>query len=341
MLLARPVPVRVPVLYRATVATTDALPFLDADRIRDAVPTGELLDAVDAAYRDVAAGRDLSPLRSHVALSDGSLLMMPGVRAEGAGASVKLVTVMPSNPGRGLPTIHAIVVWFDAVTGRPLALLDGAAVTAMRTGAASGVSTRLLARTAAETLVVFGAGAQAAWQVRAVVAARPIQRVIVHARRQEHAAAFAAEMTHATGLPVVAEADAEAAVRAADVLCCATTSTEPVFDADWVRPGTHVSGIGAFHLGMVELPPTLFARASLVAVDSRDAALAEAGDVVAAINGGLVTADDLVQIGDVDASWAADRDPDAITVFKSVGLAIQDVAAAEIIARKLLSQPIS
>jgi ornithine cyclodeaminase/alanine dehydrogenase-like protein (mu-crystallin family) len=119
-------------------------------------------------------------------------------------------------------------------------------------------------------------------------------------------------------------------------VCCATTSTTPVFDAAWLRPGTHVSGIGAFNLGMIELPPELFGLATLVAVDSREAALAEAGDVVAGIEGGFVAADDLVEIGSVDRSWADTRDPDAITVFKSVGLAIQDVAATELIVARLL-----
>ncbi|HYI67980.1 MAG TPA: ornithine cyclodeaminase family protein [Candidatus Limnocylindrales bacterium] len=321
------------------MTTPHALPFLDGDRIRDAVPMGELLDAVEAAYRDVAAGRDHSPLRSHVELSDGALLLMPGVREGGAGASVKLVTVMPRNAERGLPTIHAIVVWFDAATGRPLALLDGAAVTALRTGAASGVGSRLLARTDAETLGVIGAGGQAEWQVRAVLAARPIRRVLVYARDAARRDAFAARMAGVTGMDVAAAPDAEAAVRDADIVCCATTSHEPVFDAAWLRPGTHVNGIGAFNLGMIELPPELFARASLVAVDAREAAMAEAGDVAAAIERGLIGPGDLVEIGSVDRSWAATREPDAITVFKSVGLAIQDVAAAELITARLLDAP--
>ena len=299
----------------------------------------DLLDAVEAAYRDVADGRDRSPLRSHVELSDGALLLMPGVREAGAGASVKLVTVMPRNAERGLPTIHAIVVWFDAATGRPLALLDGAAVTAMRTGAASGVGTRLLARTDAETLAIIGAGGQAEWQIRAVLAARPIRRVRVYARDAPRRDAFAARMADATGIEVIGAPSAQAAVRDADVVCCATTSTEPVFDATWVKPGAHVNGIGAYHLGMVELPPELFGRASVVAVDSREAAMAEAGDVVAGIEHGLVRREDLVEIGTVDREWAQTRDPLAITAFKSVGLAIQDVAAAELIVARLLDAP--
>ena len=319
------------------MTTPHGLPFLDGDRIREAVSMIELLDAVEAAYRDVAAGRDRSPLRSHIDLADGALLLMPGVRERGAGATVKLVTVMPRNAARGLPTIQAIVVWFDADTGRPLALLDGAAVTAMRTGAASGVGTRLLARTDAQTLTVIGAGVQAEWQIRAVLAARSIKRVLVHARDAARREAFAGRMADATGVEVTSAPGVEEAVRDADVVCCATTSREPVFDATWLRPGTHVNGIGAFQLGMVELPPELFGRASLVAIDAAEAALAEAGDVVTAIELGFIGGDDLVEIGTVDRSWAAARDPAAITVFKSVGLAIQDVAAAELITARLLA----
>ena len=303
---------------------------------REAVPMADLLDAVEAAYRDVAAGRDRSPLRSHVELADGSLLLMPGVREGGAGASVKLVTVMPGNPQRGLPTIHAVVVWFDAATGRPLALLDGAAITAMRTGAASGVGTRLLARPDAQTLAVIGAGGQAEWQIRAVLAARPIRRVVVFSRDATRRDAFARRMAAATGVETLGAPTAEAAVRGADVLCCATTSTEPVFDAAWLEPGAHVNGIGAYRLGMVELPSELFERAVLVAVDARHAAMAEAGDVAAAVLAGFVAEDELVEIGTVDPGWPSTRAAEAITVFKSVGLAIQDVAAAELVAGRLL-----
>ncbi len=126
-------------------------------------------------------------------------------------------------------------------------------------------------------------------------------------------------------------------MRGADVICCATTATEPVFDPDWIAPGTHVSGVGAFRLDMVEIPPALFGRADLVAVDSREAALAEAGDLVAALDAGHLSPDGYVEIGMVTRDWATRRDPSAITVFKSVGLAIQDLAAVELIAGRLLA----
>ena len=313
--------------------------IFDAAAIRSAAPAAALLDAVEAAYRDVAAGRDRSPVRSRVALRGGDLLLMPGVRDGGAGAAVKLVTVVPGNAERGLPTVQAVIAWFDAATGEPLAILDGTEVTAMRTGAASGVGTRLLARPDASVLALFGCGGQAAWQVRAVCAAREIREVRVFARtvasRETFAARMAAELTPA--VRVTASASAEAAVTGADVVCCATTASEPVFDPDWIAPGTHINGVGAFRLDMVEIPPAIFGRASLVAVDSREAALAEAGDLVAALRDGQLAPDGYVEVGSVAPEWAAGRDPTAITVFKSVGLAIQDVAASELIASRLLA----
>jgi alanine dehydrogenase len=315
----------------------------DAATTRTAIPIGELLDAVEAAYRDVAAGRDRSPVRTRVELPSGDLLLMPGVRLGATGSTVKIVTVVPANASRSLPTVQAVVVWLDAVTGEPLAVLDGATVTAMRTGAASGIGTRLLARPDATILALIGAGAQAEWQLRAVAAARPIREVRVFTPTDASRLSFVARMVGALGpgVDIRVAGSAHDAVRGADVVCCATTSASPVFSAEWLSPGAHVNGVGAFRLGMVELPPELFARASMVAVDSRAAALAEAGDLVAAIDGGQLAADGYVEIGTVGPGWSMTRDPHAITVFKSVGLAIQDVAAAEVAARRLLVEPSS
>ncbi len=309
------------------------LPFLDAEALRAAVPIIELVDAVDQAYRDVASGRDASPPRSRVGLPNGDLLLMPGLRRDGSGVSVKLVTVTPSNATRDRPTVQALLVWLDAETGSPLALLDGAELTAMRTGAGTGAATRLMARPDASVLALIGAGAQAEWQLRAVLAVRPIREVRVYARGHSRDA-LASRLTDDGR--VVAVGSAREAVDGAHIICCATTSNEPVFDAEWVRPGTHVNAIGAFRPDMVELPPRLFGRAALVAVDSRSAALGEAGDLLAAIAAGELAEDDLVEVGSVARDYAAARAPASITIFKSVGLAIQDVAAAELIVKRLL-----
>jgi ornithine cyclodeaminase len=311
--------------------------FHDASAVRAALPMPELLDAVEDAYRAVVAHRDRSPLRTHVSLPNGDLLVMPGVVDDAAGRTVKVVTVVPENAGAGLPTVQAVVLWLDATTGTPLAMLDGATLTAMRTGAASGVATRLLARPNATTLAVIGAGAQAPWQVRAVCAVRPIRTVRIHApsptRREALAATLAEELGPA--VTVAATASAQDVLRDADVVCCATTASQPVFEAGWIQPGTHVNGVGAFRLGMVELPAGLFARASIVAIDERGAAQGEAGDVMAAVEAGAIGMEHLVEIGEVAPDWAATRDPAAITVFKSVGLAVQDVAAATVAMRHL------
>ncbi len=323
---------------RRSDARLDGMRSFDAGAIRAAAPIHDLLDAVETAYRDVAAGRDRSPVRTRVPLHNGDLLLMPGLRAGGGGTAVKLVTIIGENASRGLPTLHAVVVWLDGETGEPLAILDGTELTAMRTGAASGVGTRLLARPDASVLALFGTGGQASWQVRAVCAARPIRELRVFARTPAHREEFAARMAQELGpaVAVTASPSAEACVRGADVVCCATTATQPLFDAAWVDPGTHVNGVGAFRLDMVEVPPELFGRAALVAVDAREAARSEAGDLVAATERGLLAAEDWVELGSVPPEWALQRDPDAITVFKSVGLAIQDVAAAELIAARLL-----
>jgi ornithine cyclodeaminase len=304
--------------------------FVDGPTLRRLLPMPTLLDAVESAYRDVAAGRDRSPIRSQVPIPGGTLVLMPGMRDGGSGHSVKLVAVMSGNAERGLPTVQAVALWIDADTGQPRYVLDGPTLTAMRTGAASGVSARLLARPDASVLAVFGAGAQAEWQIRAVCAARPIRQVRVYARRPDALAAFVAGMDGQIEAEIRPAASAADAVRGADVICTATTSTTPVFDAEWVEPGTHVSGVGSFQHSMIELPPAVFARAMIVAVDSREAALAEAGDLVAALKEGYLADDGFMEIGGLPADWAGSRPADAITVFKSVGLAIQDLAAAEV-----------
>lgn len=305
--------------------------LIDAASLRELVPMDRLLDAVEAAYRDVAAGRDHSPLRQHVELPDGGLLVvMPAVREGGSGAAVKLVTWVPGNPDRGLPTIQGVVTWFDAATGEPAVQLDGPTLTAMRTGAASGVAARLMARPDAAVMALFGAGVQAEWQIRAVIAARPVTEVRVYARTPAPREAFAAAMDNALPVTVRAVDAPEAAVRGADVVCCVTPSATPVFEAAWLAPGAHVNAIGSFRMGMVEVPPEAFGRAALVAVDSRAAAAAEAGDLAAAVAAGQLTTDDYVEIGTLAPDWAARRDPSAITVFKSVGLSIQDLATADL-----------
>jgi ornithine cyclodeaminase/alanine dehydrogenase-like protein (mu-crystallin family) len=255
---------------------------------------------------------------------------MPAVREGGGGASVKLITWVPGNPERGLPTIQGVVTWFDGTTGEATIQLDGPTVTALRTGAASGVATRLMARPDAAVMALIGTGVQAESQIRAVLAARPLREVRVYSRTADRREAFSRAMNDALPVSVRAAGSAESAVRGADVVCCVTPSPTPVFEAAWLEPGCHVNALGAFRMGMVEIPPEAFGRATLVAVDSREAADHEAGDVAAAVEAGQLEADVVVEIGSLPPTWAAERDPRAITIFKSVGLAIQDLALADL-----------
>jgi ornithine cyclodeaminase/alanine dehydrogenase-like protein (mu-crystallin family) len=182
----------------------------------------------------------------------------------------------------------------------------------------------------ASVMALFGAGVQAEWQIRAVLAARPIREVRVYSRTPGPREAFTAAMDSDVPASVRAVDSPEAAVRGADIVCCVTPSQTPVFDAAWLEPGAHVNAIGSFRMGMVEVPPEAYGRAALVAVDSRTAAVAEAGDLAAAVAAGELDVNSYVEIGSLPADWAASRDPGAITIFKSVGLAIQDLATADL-----------
>jgi ornithine cyclodeaminase len=240
---------------------------------------------------------------------------------------VKVVSVFDHNAARGLPLIHGVVLLVDPETGAPTALLDAEVLTALRTGAASGLATDLLARPDASCLAVFGAGAQARTQVEGVRAVRPIRRVLLWGRDAVRTARFAAELA-AAGLAVETSPAAER-LGEAQVICTATTARAPVFRAEDVPPGAHVNGTGSYRPDDRELPGALIAAARVV-VDHREAALAEAGDVVLPIRDGILDASRVAELGEIVAGSRPGRaSPDEITVFKSVGNAVQDVVAAQ------------
>jgi ornithine cyclodeaminase len=287
----------------------------------------EAIDAVEEGFRALSSGRASVPLRPSVPLRSGGsvALVMPASLRGVDVASVKVVTVVPEN--RALPIVQAAVVLVDAEDGRVRALIDGTTLTALRTGAAGGVAARRLARTDARVVAVYGAGAQARTQLQALVALRRFREIRVVARRREHAAAFVSEFSRPG---VKCSVGGREAARGADIVICATTSAEPVFDANDLVPGVHVTGVGSYRPDMREIPPDAFAGA-LVVVDQREAALSEAGEVIAAVEGGIVKKEDLVEIGDDRArrTSAGQR-----TIFKSVGNAIQDlVVAARVLER--------
>jgi ornithine cyclodeaminase len=295
-------------------------PFISAVDLQAALDYGGAVDALDEAFRleDPAAG----PIRSHLEIPGGELLLMPAHTAAGTG--VKLVTLSHENPGRGLPFIHGIYVLFAPGTLVPVALLDGAALTALRTAAVSALATRYLAREDAHRLVVFGAGSQARAHVDAMRAVREIDRVTIVGRNPERAAALVAALT-AQGV-AASTADASA-VAEADIVCTCTTSREPLFDASSVMPGTHINAVGAYRPDARELDGTLLARALLV-VETQASALAEAGDIVLAIADGALDAGVLRELAPIVRGLEGRADDAQVTVFKSVGLAFEDLVLA-------------
>ncbi|HEY8552639.1 MAG TPA: ornithine cyclodeaminase family protein [Thermaerobacter sp.] len=307
--------------------------WLRATDVERCLPMAEAIDAMAEAFTAVHAGRVVMPLRLglEAPAAGGTTLFMPA-HDPGLGYTVlKMVSVYPGNPARGLPAIAGLVILVDGATGRPLAVMDGATLTALRTGAASGAATRALARDDASVLAVLGAGAQAPYQVLAVCAVRPIRQVRIYNRTRTRAEALAARLAARLGPEVetvIAATPAEAA-RGAHVICTATASTEPLLGAADVAPGTHVNAVGSFRRGMRELARDLVVRGRPVFVDQREAAQEEAGELIDAFAAGALEPGDLVELGAVLAGAHPGRvDPDQITVFKSCGLAAQDLYAA-------------
>ncbi len=307
--------------------------ILRAADVRAALPMSDAIDAMREAFGQLADGRADLPLRLRVDVPkrDAVMLIMPARCETPRGLGGKFVSVFPENSNRGLPLIHATVVLLSPDTGEPRALVEGTALTAIRTGAASGLATELLARSESRRVGIIGAGVQARTQLQAVCCVRDIAEVRVFSRGKEEAQRFADEMAESHDIPnrIDVVSAARAAVREADIVCVATTSSSPVVRADDVPAGCHINAVGSYTPQMIELDPALVAR-SRVVVDQREAAMAEAGEVIAAVTRGLVPEHEVVELGAVvNGASAGRRDGNEVTLFKSVGVATQDVCAAD------------
>lgn len=300
-----------------------------AGEIRAAVSMAEAIDAVRGGFADLAAGAFEMPART--VLGDGRFLVMAAHHRPTASAMIKTLSL---NFDRR-PAIAGTVVWSE--TGRLDHLVaDAAAVTTLRTGAVAGVATDLLAAPDAGRLTLIGAGAQAPDQVRAVHAVRPLRRLTVVARHPERARALIEELApELAGVELGTATDAAEAVRDAEIICCATTATRPLFPETALPERVHVNAIGAFRPTMRELPDELLATAAVV-VDELDAVLEESGEIIHALEAGAIAKDDLTELG---TALTAPPDLGGRTVFKSVGVAVQDWAIARLLTAKFLSDP--
>jgi len=308
-----------------------AIRFLSADEVKKALPMSEAVEAMKRAFEELSAGRTILPARTHMEIQEppGDFLIMPSYMKSLGRVGLKTVTLFPGNRERGLPFINALVNVFDAETGRAIAVMDGASLTAIRTGAASGAATDLMARPDAKTVAIFGAGVQARTQLAAVCAVREIAEARVFDIATEAREAFAEEMSRELNITVRAVASSKMTLDGADIVSAATTSETPIFsDAD-LSEGAHVNAVGSYKPHVVEIPPETVKRAYVV-VDQRDAALEEAGDLIGPIERGLIGPDHIqAELGEVVSGAKPGRPlPEAVTFFKSVGVAVQDLAAA-------------
>ena len=310
--------------------------ILNAEEVKKSLPMAAVIKAMKSAYAALSDGKTEVPLRAHLPIPPhaGTALFMPAFIADNGteALTLKAVSIFPKNSTAGLPIIHAAVLVFDPSTGKPVALLEGGTLTAIRTGAASGAATDILARPDSHTAAIFGAGVQGRTQLEAVCTAREIKTAWIFDSDANRAQAFVNAMAGHGRIPSdlrVAAAPEEAA-SSGDIICTATTSNSPVYPADAVRPGTHINGVGSYTLDMLENPPEIYNRACAF-VDSREAVLAEAGETVAAINQKLLFPAELTELGDVVLGKEQGRfSSKQITFFKSVGVAVQDALSAQL-----------
>ena len=305
--------------------------FFDARNIAENLPYEELVDALDEAFR----GDATVPLRTHHTIpgaddGDATLLLMPAWRS-GGGLGVKVASVFPQNAARGEPAVNASYLLLDGETGKPVALMDGGELTLRRTACASALASRYLSAESARTLLMVGTGSLAPHLVAAHVSVRPFTRVLIWGRNNDKATALRDRLGAVAG-SVETAGDLETAVREADVISCATLATEPLIAGAWLRPGQHVDLVGAFTPDMREADSGAVGRARIY-VDTYAGTLKEAGDILQPLREGVIQESDIV--GEL-ADLARGLDPgrrgdDEITLFKSVGTALEDLAAAELV----------
>ena len=315
--------------------------ILSAAEVDAALDDLVLIDRLDALFR---AGCEMPPRHHHTIAAptgpgsaDATLLLMPAwTRGASSHLGVKVVTVFPDNGSRGLPSIYGQYLLLDGATGASLALLDGTMLTKRRTACASGLASRYLSRPESRRLLMIGTGALAPQLIRVHAKVRPIEEVAIWGRRPERAADLARELSDSLpralgrAISVHAAADRQAAVAAADIVSCATLSKTPLVEGDWLREGQHIDLVGAYTPEMRESDDRAVWRAR-VYVDTRAGALKEAGDIVQPLASGVLTPDVIRgDLYDLVRGAPGRTAPDQITLFKSVGTALEDLAAAQL-----------
>lgn len=301
--------------------------ILSAQDVKASLPMPKAIEAMKHAYSQLSADKVVMPSRQHISTDKGVTLIMPAYLPEGNEFGIKVVSIYDENPTQNLPCITATVLVLDPTTGQPKAIMDGASLTALRTGAGGGVAADLLARSNATKVGLFGAGVQARVQFQAVMAVRDIHQVNLLSRTRQSAERFADEINEWNEAPDVnIVSTPEQVVKDADIVLCATNSATPLFDGNDLKPGAHITAVGTFVPEKREVDTTTIKRANRIVVDSREDCLEEAGDLI------IPNAEIHAEIGEIiNGKKQGRQSDDEITLFKSVGVAVQDAVAASVV----------
>jgi len=307
-----------------------AIQIIDAEQVRRLLPMADCIDVMAEAMKAASGGDVVQPMRSVLPVDEGGghFFVMPAASKSLGCYGAKLISLTPANAGKDLPAIRGQYLLFESDTGAAVALIDASSLTALRTAAASGLAARLLARPDATTCGIFGTGVQAMTHAEAMCAARPVREIRIWGRDLEKADRLAQELKASTPHIVSAHKD-PATVAACDLICTVTAASQPILKGEWVRPGAHISLVGAHTLAQREADTELVRR-SQVFVDLLEAAHREAGDIMIPIQEGSVPADHIRgEIGKVATGAIVGRgSADQVTLYKSVGIAAQDLFAA-------------
>jgi ornithine cyclodeaminase/alanine dehydrogenase len=318
--------------------------ILNREEVASVLTMKDTIEAVEQAFRDLAEGKAEMPLRPTIRVVDppGLINVMPAYLGTLGALGVKLVSSYPQNPGKfQMPTVQATILLSDHKSGRLLAVMEGGYITAVRTGAASGVATKYMARQNAASAGILGSGIQAETQLEAVCVVRPIKSARVFSPTPAHRESFAKRMSVKLGIDIKPAADAGEAVRGCDIVITASSAKTPILKGEWLRPGVHINGIGSHSTDTRELDE-LAVKRSKVVVDSMEAAMREAGDLLIPMADGVIGKDHIfAELGDLVLGKKFGRSSDAeITLFKSQGLAVEDISTAKLVYEKAVAQGI-
>ena len=310
---------------------------LRGPEVRKLLPMGECIDLMQKTMIAVSEGRVVLPLRTILVMPGdrGMMGMMPGYLAEPECFGVKLVSLIPRNKPPQYSSHLGLVLLFEAEHGQPVALLDAAEITAIRTAAASGLATRLLARADASELAVLGAGEQARSHLDAMLCVRPLRRIRVWARDREKAKAFAETEGARHRIPIETAATVREAVSGADIICTTTKAREPILLGDWLTPGVHMNVVGSSIAAAAEIDTPAVVKSRFF-VDCRNSTVNEGGEYLSALRAGAITPDHILgEIGEVaNGSKEGRCSPLDMTLYKSLGIAPQDMASAHYVLEK-------